>query len=140
MKLKEICTVEPVVIAAAATVQEAARTMRDHGIGMLPIFEDSRLVGIITDRDLVVRVVAEGKDPATTAVQDYMTREILVCHQEQDVTEAERIMEEKKVRRILVTGEDGRVVGIVSLGDLATRSDERCGVAHTLEVVSAEAA
>jgi CBS domain-containing protein len=119
------------------TVQDAAQKMRDLDVGVLPICgDDDRLVGMLTDRDITVRAVAEGLDPWTTKARDVMTPSIIYVFDDQDVTEAGRLMRENQVRRLIVLNRQKRLVGILSLGDLAvdTGDDELAGM--TLEAVS----
>jgi CBS domain-containing protein len=120
MKLSSIMTGGIETIAPQATLAEAAKKMASQDIGSLPVCaERRRVVGIITDRDITVRAVARGMDPNQTRVEDVMTRDVLSCKSDADVEEACALMEERQVRRLLVTGEDDTPVGIVSLGDIA---------------------
>jgi CBS domain-containing protein len=121
----------------SATLRDAARRMKDLDVGSLPVCGDNeRLVGMITDRDIAIRAVAEGNDPDATAVRDVMTPGIIYCYEDDDVSDAAHKMEEFQVRRLVVLNRDKRLVGIVSLGDLAvdTHDDELAG--HTLEAIS----
>jgi CBS domain-containing protein len=137
MKLKDIMTSKPECIRPDTTLQEAARKMRDLDVGPLPVCgDDDRLAGMITDRDITVRAVAEGKDPRTTRVREVMTDEIIYAFEDQDVEEAARIMKERQVRRLVVLNRDKRLVGIVSLGDLATESGDRQKSGEVLQDVS----
>jgi CBS domain-containing protein len=137
MKLKDIMTSKPECIRPDTTLQEAARKMRDLDVGPLPVCgDDDRLAGMITDRDITVRAVAEGKDPTTTRVREVMTQEIIYGFEDQDVEEAARIMTERQVRRRVVLNRDKRLVGIVSLGDLATESGDRQKSGEVLQDVS----
>jgi CBS domain-containing protein len=111
--------------------------MRNLDIGALPVCGDNdRLVGIITDRDITIRATAGCCDPAGTCVSDVMTPGIIYVFEDQDVTEAAHLMEENQIRRLVVLNQDKRLVGIVSLGDLAVKAgdDELSGEA--LELVS----
>jgi CBS domain-containing protein len=120
-----------------ASLQEAARKMRDLDVGPLPVCGDNdRLVGMLTDRDITVRAVAEGQDPKTARVQDIMTPDITYCFEDQDITEAARLMEEKQIRRLVVLNRDKRLVGIVSLGDLAVKTGDKKVSSEALEQVS----
>jgi CBS domain-containing protein len=123
------------VIRPDSTLQEAAEKMKDLDVGPLPVCEGDRLVGMITDRDITVRGVAEGQDPWTDHVRDVMTKEVIFCFEDQDVAEAARLMKDKQVRRLVVLDRDRRLVGIVSLGDLAVDADEEVA-GNTLEGVS----
>jgi CBS domain-containing protein len=137
MKLKDIMTSKPECIRPDTTLQEAARKMRDLDVGPLPVCgDDDRLAGMITDRDITVRAVAEGKDPTTTRVREVMTQEIIYGFEDQDVEEAARIMKERQVRRLVVLNRDKRLVGIVSLGDLATETGDREKSGEVLQDVS----
>jgi CBS domain-containing protein len=121
----------------SATLREAAEKMRDLDVGPLPVCgEDDRLAGMVTDRDIAIRAVAEGLDPKKTQVRDVMTPKIIFCFEDQDVSEAARLMEENQVRRLVVLNERKRLVGIVSLGDLAVEGGDEEMAGHTLEAIS----
>jgi CBS domain-containing protein len=120
MKVSDIMTSGVDFIKPTDTVKDAAVHMRDRNIGIIPVFEGENPVGLITDRDIALRVIAEGRDPFTTRVFDVMTHEIIFCHDTMDVEEAAHIMEQRKIRRLLVKNRDGHVVGVLSLGDIAT--------------------
>ena len=135
MQLNRIMTVYVEAIAPKRSIQEAAEQMRSLDVGVLPVCDGDRLVGILTDRDLAVRALADGRDPKSTPIEDIMTRQVVYCFEDQDIEEAERVMEKNQIRRVPVLDRDKRIVGIVSLGDLAVKNDEnRAGV--TLERVS----
>jgi CBS domain-containing protein len=136
MKLRDILTKDPEVISPDAMICEAARKMKAHDIGMLPVCDGERLVGAITDRDLTIRAVAEGSDPLNTKVRDVMTPHICYCFDDQDLEEAANQMEEKQIRRLAVLNRDKRLVGIVSLGDFAVRSKDEHLTEEVLECVS----
>jgi CBS domain-containing protein len=120
MKLASIMTGGIETIAPHATLAEAAKKMASQDIGSLPVCaERRRVVGIITDRDITVRAVARGMDPNSTRVEEVMTRDVLSCSSDADVEHACELMEQRQVRRLLVTGQDDTPVGIVSLGDIA---------------------
>jgi CBS domain-containing protein len=135
MKLKEIMTKHVEAVGPDPPIQEAATRMRSLDVGVLPVFEGDRLVGMLTDRDLTLRAIAEGKDPKTTTVQEAMTADVAYCFEDQDVEEGQRIMKENQIRRLPVLNRDKLLVGIVSLGDFATRTDEK-RAGETLEKVS----
>jgi CBS domain-containing protein len=96
--------------------------MKKHDIGMLPVCEGQKLVGVLTDRDLAIRAVAEGCDPLATKVKTVMTEGFCCCYEDDDVEEAARLMEEKQIRRIGVLDRKNQLIGIASLGDFALRS------------------
>jgi CBS domain-containing protein len=121
-KIGEIMTSDPRTVAPSDTVADAARQMRDADVGAILVAEDGRLAGILTDRDIVVRVVAEGKDPSSVPAGDVMTRDPVALTPDSTVDDAIRIVREQDVRRIPVV-QDGRPAGIVSIGDLAIERD-----------------
>jgi CBS domain-containing protein len=104
------------------TIQQAARLMASLDAGVLPVGENDRLVGMITDRDIAIRAIAEGKGP-DAKVRDVMTKDVKYCYEDQDVNEVTRDMADLQVRRLPVLNRDKRLVGIVSLGDIAISPD-----------------
>jgi CBS domain-containing protein len=129
MRVSEVMTKSPECIAPNATVQEAAGRMKSLDVGSLPVCDNDRLVGVITDRDIALRSVAEGHDPRADPVRDTMTPGIVYCYDDQDASEAAKLMSEKQIRRLPVLDRNKRLVGIVSLGDLAVeaRDDNMTG-------------
>jgi len=119
MQIKEVMTRGVVVIDPARTLQQAGQKMKDLDIGALPVWENNRLVGMVTDRDIVVRSVSAGHDPRIDTVRDVMTPEVVFCFEDQDLDNGVRFMKQKRVRRLMVLNSDKQVVGILSLGDLA---------------------
>jgi len=120
MRLSNIMTGSIQTVGPGASLAEAAKKMASQDIGSLPVCADGRkVVGIITDRDITVRAVARGLDPNRTCVQEVMTKEVLSCPADRPVEEACALMEARQVRRLLVTDDDERPIGIVSLGDIA---------------------
>lgn len=120
MKLAAIMTGGIETITPQASLAEAAKKMASQDIGSLPVCDEPRrVVGIITDRDITVRAVARGMDPNQTRVEDVMTRDVLSCSSDAEVEDACEMMEQRQVRRLLVTGQNEVPVGIVSLGDIA---------------------
>ena len=123
--IRDVMTPNPNAIDADKPVAHAAKMMRDEDVGLAPIVEGDRLVGALTDRDIVTRVVAEGKDPEATSVREVASTEIVTVDPEQDLDEAVRLMAQHQVRRIPVVEEDGRLVGVVAQADVARQSDDR---------------
>jgi CBS domain-containing protein len=119
MKIREIMTPEVESIRPGDTLQQAAIRMKELGVGPLPVCENQSVVGMVTDRDITVRAVAEGLDPRKTAIRDVMSDEVICCYDDQEVEVAARLMQSKQIRRILVLNRDKRLVGIVALADLA---------------------
>ena len=138
MKVSETMTPGPTVVAPDATLQEAAETMHQLDVGPLPVCDaNGRLVGMLTDRDITVRATAEGRDPYTTYVRDVMTGgDVLYVFDDQDVSEAARVMEENQVRRLAVLDRDRNLVGILSLGDIALSDVDENVSAEALEEIS----
>ncbi|HET8576802.1 MAG TPA: CBS domain-containing protein, partial [Methylomirabilota bacterium] len=117
--IRDVMTPNPLAMPASATVMEAAQLMRGNDIGDVIVLEHDRLFGILTDRDIVVRAMAEGADPHATAVGDICSRELTTLRPTDSVGHAVRLMREKAIRRLPVVEETGRVIGIVSIGDVA---------------------
>ena len=122
MKVNAAMTPKVRMIHPDQTIREAAKLMSEIDAGALPVAENDRLVGMITDRDIAVRGVAQGKSPETN-VRDVMTRDILYCFDDQDLEDVACNMSRNQVRRLPVVSHDKRLVGIVSLGDLARHQD-----------------
>lgn len=140
MQLREVMTRDVEVIRPESTLVEAARRMKDLDVGPIPVCDDNRIVGMVTDRDIATRAVAEGRDPKQTRVRDVMTPDVIYCFEDDDVDQAARLMQERQVRRLLVLKRNRELAGIVSLGDLASGvRDERLASA-TLQEVSHETA
>ena len=123
--IKDAMTANPRTIEQDGTVVDAARIMRDADTGIVPIVEGERLMGTITDRDITIRVVAEGKSPESTKVVEIASREIVTIDPQQDLDEALRLMARHQVRRLPVVEEDGRLVGIVAQADIAEHANEK---------------
>jgi len=121
-QIRDLMTPNPVVLPGTASVHEAARAMRDADIGDVIVIENNRVCGIITDRDIVVRTLAEARDPATTTLADICSHPLLVVSPTDSVEKAVRLMGTQALRRLPVV-EGGQPVGIVSLGDLAVERD-----------------
>ena len=136
MLLRDMMTTHIEDIPADATLVQAAEKMKLLDIGAIPVRENDRLVGMITDRDIAVRAVAEGRDPRQVPVRDAMSRDIVFCYEDQSVESAAKLMEEKQIRRLPVFDRSGRAIGMVSLGDLAVRSHDDRLSAEVLERVS----
>ena len=121
-KMRDIMSAAPVTMAATESVSAAARAMKEHGIGTVLIIAGGRLSGLVTDRDIAVRVLAENRDPVTTRLGDVRRTELAVLGPDDDVEQATRLVRQLAVRRIPVV-QDGSPVGVVSVGDLALEKD-----------------
>jgi CBS domain-containing protein len=135
MQIKQVMTRGVEVIRPEETLQEAARKMKSIDVGPLPVCDGDRLVGMITDRDIIVRATAEGRDPKTTPVKEAMTPGIVYAFEDQDIEEAASLMKERQIRRLVVLDRNKRLVGILSLGDIAEDTDDELS-AEVLERVS----
>lgn len=134
-RCREIMTREPQTASRAMTLRQVASMMRDGDMGAVPVVEDQRLVGILTDRDIVVRCVAEGKD-AETPVGEAMTTEVFSVRPEDFVFEAVRLMGDKQIRRVPVVDDEGKLIGIISMADVALEMEDEQEIAETLEEIS----
>ena len=134
-KLKDLMSRDVKVISPDMTIRDAARKMRDGDFGMMPVGEDDRLIGTISDRDIAIRAVAEGKD-AGTSVRDVMSEGVAWAYEDDSVEEAAKIMSERQVRRLPVVDRNKRLVGIVALGDFAVESSEIRPAAQALSEIS----
>lgn len=128
MNVSQCMSTDVKVCAPDDTIRDAARTMKQIDAGVLPVGENDRLVGMITDRDIAVRAVAENRGPDCT-VREAMSQEVLYCFEDQDVEEVARQMGELKVRRMPVINRDKRLVGMLSLGDLSHADEQEAGEA-----------
>jgi CBS domain-containing protein len=123
--VRDAMTTNPRSIESSTLVNEATRLMKTEDVGSLPIVDDDQLVGMVTDRDIVIRVVAEGKDPQSTTVGEIASRDLVTVDPEQDLDDALRLMAQHQVRRLPVAEEDGRLVGILAQADVAREGDDK---------------
>jgi len=133
-------TREVEVIGANAPLIEAAAKMKSLDVGLIPICEGDQLKGTITDRDITVKGIAEGYNPSQTTVGDIMSTDLANCFEDAEIGEALSLMENRQIRRLPVLNRDKRLVGIVSLGDLAVHSGQKGRLGETLKEVSQPAA
>jgi CBS domain-containing protein len=136
MKIKDIITANPRCIGPEATLMEVAIEMKNLDVGILPVCENERLIGTITDRDIAVRAVSEGLDPRVITVRKVMSRVVIYCFEDQDIWYAAQMMDTYQIRRLPVLNRDDRLVGIVSLGDLAVRTGAENLAGRVLERIS----
>jgi CBS domain-containing protein len=121
--IRDLMTENPCAIDTDKSVAYAAKMMRDEDVGLAPIVEGDKLVGTLTDRDIAIRVVAEGKDPDQTTVREVASTNLVTIDPQQDLDEALRLMAKHQVRRLPVVEEDGRLVGVVAQADVAREGD-----------------
>jgi CBS domain-containing protein len=122
--IREVMTANPSTIETDGFVVEAAKIMKAEDAGVIPVTENGRLIGMVTDRDIAIRVVAEGKDPQSTSVREVASTDLVTIDPEQDLDEGLRLMAQHKVRRLPVVEEDGRLVGVVAQADVARGGDD----------------
>ena len=130
-KIQEVMTSNPCSIDADKPVSYAAKMMKDEDVGFAPIVEGDKLIGTVTDRDIAMKVVAEGRDPQSTTVREIASTNLVTIDPRQDIDDALRLMASNQVRRLPVVEEDGRLVGVVAQKDVAEQGDD----AKTGEVV-----
>ena len=127
MRVREIMTKNVATATLDSSVEDVAIMMKEEDAGAIPVLDDGELAGIVTDRDIVIRCLAEGKDPAETTVEDILTEELHTIEPDADVEEAARMMARRQIRRLPVVDE-GELIGVVSLGDIAVKEDtDRAG-------------
>jgi CBS domain-containing protein len=125
MKIEDVMTADVSYVGPDTTIAEIARKMRDADIGATPVVEDDRLIGMVTDRDIVVRVVAAARDPSTSKARDAMSPGILYCFADDSIEAVLENMGDQQIRRLPVVNRDKRLVGVVSLGDLSLTGKRR---------------
>ena len=122
--VRDAMTTNPCTIDADKDVAYAAKMMKDEDVGVAPVVEGKQLVGVVTDRDIAVKVVAEGKDARSTKVREIASKDVITIDPQQDLDEALRLMAQHQIRRLPVVEEDGKVVGILAQADVALQSDD----------------
>src|SRR5262249_35915458 len=123
--IKDVMTSDPCTIDAGKSVAYAAKMMRDEDVGLAPIVEGDKLIGMLTDRDIAIRVVAEGRNPDQVTAREVTSSQVVTIDPQQDLNEALRIMARHQVRRLPVVEEDGRLVGVVAQADVARKGDDK---------------
>ena len=139
MKISEIMSRNVECISGDTSIKDAAETMRSVDVGFLPVCEGDHVIGILTDRDITIRHVADGQNPYRVKVREIMTPDALYCFEDQDIEEVGRFMQGHEVRRVLIFDRARQLVGVVSLGDISKASGEQILAGETLKEI-AEAA
>ncbi len=134
MKVREIMTTDVECVSPDTGVRDLANKMKTLDVGFIPVCDNDRLVGTVTDRDIVIRGIAGGKDIDSTTAQDIRTKEVHWCYEEDDVKDVAKLMREKEVRRMLILNKDKRLVGVVSIGDISKVEEHESG--KTLKDIS----
>ena len=136
MRIGDVMTREVELVTPEASLEAVAVKMRDSGVGLIPVCENDRLVGVVTDRDITVRATAKGHAPRQARIREVMTPQVLFCFEDQSLAEAANLMEQKAVRRLIVLNRQKRLVGIISIDDLAAVPGEEALVGEVLEHVA----
>lgn len=136
MKIEEIMSRDPYVCDPETPLSEIAATMRDLDIGIIPVCDGRKIQGTVTDRDIVLRAVADELDPSTTVAEEVMTSEVTYCFEDEEVDEASALMEENQIRRLVVLDREMQLVGIISLGDIAAKANDDELAGATLDAIS----
>ena len=127
--IQDVMTMNPVTLSASSTVVDAARQMKEHDIGdVIVMKDDGGLCGIVTDRDIAIRAVAQGRDPQSTKLEDICSQDLVQLRPDEPIDRAVRLMRERAIRRLVVVSDD-RPVGVVSMGDLAMEKDPKSALA-----------
>ena len=134
-KVHEVMTERPRAVTPETTVSEAARLMKSDDIGSLPILDGEQLAGMVTDRDIVIRAIAEGKDPRGMPVREVASPNLVTVHADEDLSSALQLMASEQVRRLPVVDDDGRLVGILAQADVAVEAKEKA-VGEMVEEIS----
>lgn len=135
MKVKEIMSSPVETISSDATITQAAEMMESFDVGVLPVEQKDEVVGMITDRDIAIRIIAKKSDPENTPVSTAMTTDPICCSEDADMEEAAKMMEEKKVHRLLVLGSNNEIAGVLSIGDIARKMKDEHLLHEVLERV-----
>src|SRR6266511_3114402 len=122
--IRDVMTSNPCTIDADKDIAYAAKMLKDEDVGIAPIVEGDQLIGVLTDRDIAIKVVAEGKDPKSTTVREVASTNVVTIDPQQDLDEALRLMAQHQIRRLPVVEEDGKIVGILAQADVARQADD----------------
>ena len=135
-KVRDIMTPNPQCVSDGDTVRDAARIMAQRDTGVVPVVDGKKVIGLITDRDIVVRLVAEGRDPLNTRVNEAMTKNVRSVNEDTSVDEVLKLMSKAEIRRLPVVNRNDEIVGIVSIGDLAVETNQDNKVGKAIEDIS----
>jgi CBS domain-containing protein len=136
MQAKKIMTGDVECISPDVPIQDVARKMKSLDVGFLPVCENDRLLGTITDRDIVLRVIAEGRDLGECTARDVMSNQVFWCYEDQTTDEIGEYMAEKEIRRVLILNQDKRLAGVISIGDLAQARGAQKKAGETMKEIS----
>jgi CBS domain-containing protein len=136
MLVKEVMSKKPFYLDPHTTLQKAAVEMSKHDCGIVPIGDGEKLLGMVTDRDITLRAVAEGWDPTHTELKDIMSKHVLYCFEDDDITKAVDSMSDNRIRRLIVLNKNKRLTGVVSIGDIAIKATDPKLLAKLIKAVS----
>jgi CBS domain-containing protein len=136
MQIEEVMSRNPVALSPTATIEEAVEKMTKMDCGFIPVCENDRLIGMVTDRDIIIRAISKGKNPATTPLREVMTESVFYCFEGDDIQKAMESMRDQQVHRLVVLNNDKKLTGIISLGDLARKSHNTKLCGEALEGIS----
>lgn len=131
--VKDFMTRNPVIVSPDDNLQEVSRKMKEVGCGVLPVGTREKLEGVITDRDIVIRALAEGRNPSSEKVRDYMTNDVCVCDESDSLTDAAAKMRDNQVGRLLVKGANGDISGIITFGAILRKDKDSDEVLEVVE-------
>ena len=134
--IRDVMTSNPVCVSERDSIREVARIMAREDTGVVPVVDGKRIIGMITDRDIVVRLVAEGRDPANAHVNEAMTKNVRAVKENDSVSDALNIMSSAQVRRVPVVNDSNEIVGIVSMKDLADTGSQQDKIGQAVESIS----
>ena len=134
--VRDVMTANPACVYAKDTIREVARIMAREDTGVVPVVDGKKVIGMITDRDIVVRLVAEGKDPAHARVSEAMTKSVRSVREDTPVTDVLNLMSSAEIRRVPVVNSNDEIVGIVSMGDIATNTKQEGKIGEAVEQIS----
>jgi CBS domain-containing protein len=135
--VRDVMTPNPVCVSEKDSVRDAARIMKEKDTGVVPVVDGRKIIGLVTDRDIVVRLIADGRDPASCRVNEVMTKSVSKVRDDATVDEALKLMSSAEVRRVPVVDQSDELVGIVSIGDISTNTRADGKVGQTIEDISA---
>lgn len=134
--VRDVMTPNPSCVSQKDTIRDVARIMAREDTGVVPVVDGKKIIGMITDRDIVVRLVAEGKDPANAHVNEAMTKNVRSVREDTPINEVLSLMSSAEIRRVPVVNNNDEIVGIVSMGDIATNTNQEDKVGQTVEKIS----
>ncbi|HUP46098.1 MAG TPA: CBS domain-containing protein [Thermoanaerobaculia bacterium] len=134
--VRDVMTPNPKCVSERDSILQAARIMRDEDTGVVPVVDGKKVIGVITDRDIVVRVIADGKDLNSVKINEVMTKQVRTVKEDQSVDDVLKLMGGSEIRRVPVVNQGNEIVGIISIGDLSTRTDKDDQVGRAIEQIS----